>query len=74
MLLKSGHVEDMTFVYPCVASIIVNDDQQGATIFVYLFIPNDLYMFRAMLHLIHDTSRRQYRWTISEAVNTVGCS
>jgi hypothetical protein len=22
-------------------------------------------------HLIHDTSRQQYRWTISEAVNTV---
>ena len=28
--------------------IIVNDDQQDATILVYLFIPNQLYMFRAM--------------------------
>jgi len=26
------------------------------------------------LHLIHDTSQKQYRWTISEAVNTVKCS
>ena len=25
-------------------------------------------------HIIHDTSRQQYRWTISEAVNTVKCS
>jgi hypothetical protein len=25
-------------------------------------------------NLIHDTSRQQYRWTISEAVNTVKCS
>ena len=25
-------------------------------------------------HLIHDTSRQQHRWTISEAVNTVKCS
>jgi len=29
-------------------SIIVNDDQQDATILVYLFIPNQLYMFQAM--------------------------
>ena len=28
--------------------IIVNDDQQDATILVYLFIPNQLYMFRAV--------------------------
>jgi len=28
--------------------IIVNDDQQDATILAYLFIPNQLYMFRAM--------------------------
>ena len=26
----------------------VNDDQQDATILAYLFIPNQLYMFRAM--------------------------
>jgi len=28
--------------------VIVNDDQEDATILVYLFIPNHLYMFRAM--------------------------
>jgi hypothetical protein len=28
--------------------MIVNDDQQDATILAYLFIPNQLYMFRAM--------------------------
>ena len=33
---------------PCIVSIIVNDDQQDATILAYLFIPNQLYMFRAM--------------------------
>ena len=33
---------------PCIASIIVNDDKQDTTISVYLFIPNQLYMFRAM--------------------------
>ena len=31
-----------------VACLIVNDDQQVATTLVYLFIPNQLYMFRAM--------------------------
>ena len=36
----------LTFVYPCIVSIIVTDDQQDA-IMVYLFIPNQLYMFRA---------------------------
>ena len=30
---------------PCIVSIIVNDDQQDATILAYLFIPNQLYMF-----------------------------
>jgi hypothetical protein len=40
--------EYLTFVYPCIASIIVNDDQQDATILAYIFIPNQLYMFRAM--------------------------
>jgi len=38
----------LTFVSPCFASIIVNDDQEDATILVYLFIRNQLYMFRAM--------------------------
>jgi len=29
-------------------SSLIAYDQQGATILVYLFIPNQLYMFRAM--------------------------
>ena len=29
-------------------TVIANDDQQDATILAYLFIPNQLYMFRAM--------------------------
>jgi len=37
----------LTFVCPAIASIIVNDVQQDATILPYLFIPNHLYMFRA---------------------------
>jgi len=38
----------MTFVCSGNVSIIVIDDKQDATILVYLFIPNQLYMFRAM--------------------------
>ena len=38
----------LMFVCPCMVSIIVNDDQQDATILIQLFIPNQLYMFRAM--------------------------
>jgi len=38
----------MMSVCPCIANIIVNDDQQDATILAYLFIPNKLYMFGAM--------------------------
>ena len=38
----------LTYVCPCIVSIIVNDDQQDATILAYLFIPNQLYMFRVM--------------------------
>jgi hypothetical protein len=38
----------LTFVCSCIVSINVNDDQQDATILAYLFIPNQLYMFRAM--------------------------
>jgi hypothetical protein len=90
-----------------ILNIIANYDQQDATILVYLFIPNQLYMFQVMsspiirstwlylqlsdivhrllmasvmdelelqFQLIHDTSQQQYRWTISEAVNTVKCS
>jgi len=34
----------LTFVYPCIASIIVNDEQQDATILAYIFFPNQLYM------------------------------
>jgi hypothetical protein len=84
----------------------VNDDQQDATTSVYLFIPNQLYVFsgdvfahhqehltvftasgiihhyccwlvswmRWKFHLIHDTGRQQYRWSILDAVNTVKSS
>ena len=38
----------LTFVRPCILSIIVNVDQQDETILAYLFTPNQLYMFRAM--------------------------
>ena len=34
------------------AIVIVNDDQQDATIQVYLIIPGQLYMFRALSLLI----------------------
>ena len=40
-----------TFVCPCIANIVVNDDQQDATIFglyIYLFISNELHIFRVM--------------------------
>jgi len=33
---------------PYIASTIANDGQQDATILVYLFILNQLYMFRAI--------------------------
>jgi len=37
--------------------INVNSDQQDATILAYLFIPNQLYMFRAMSsHTVTSTS------------------
>ena len=39
---------NVTFVCLCIASKIANDDQQDTTILVYLFIPNQLYMFRAI--------------------------
>ena len=34
--------------YDIASSLIVNDDQQDTTILVYLFIPNQLYTFRAI--------------------------
>jgi len=41
---------------PTHVGITANDDQQDATILVYLFIPNQLYMFWAMsLPLIGST-------------------
>ena len=40
-------VKMLTFVYLSIVSIIINDDQQYATILVYLFIPSQLYVFRA---------------------------
>jgi len=54
----------------------------GAVDFIYRFwyFPPILLLVGVMdemelpLHLIHDTSRQQYPWKISEAVNTVKCS
>jgi len=43
--IKYFEQKQMIFCYNC---IIVNDNQKDATILVYLFIPNQLYMFRAM--------------------------
>jgi len=37
----------LTFVYPCIVSVTLNDYQQDATILAYFFIPNQFYMFRA---------------------------
>ena len=42
------HCHKKKIVYPCIVSIIVIDDLQDANILVYLFFPNQLYMFRAM--------------------------
>ena len=38
------HLDVNLFVCPCIASTIANDDQKDATILVYLFIPNQLYV------------------------------
>ena len=48
LLPSSGKEKHLKFVCPCIASIIVNDDQKDANILAYLFIPCQLYMFRAM--------------------------
>jgi hypothetical protein len=47
--LKGGFIfgSILVFVCPCIDSIIRNYDQQ-MQYFVYLFVPNHLYMFRAM--------------------------
>jgi len=34
----------LMFMYPCIVSINVNDEQQDATILAYLFIPSQLTM------------------------------
>ena len=38
----------LAFVCPCFLSMTVNDYQKDENILAYLFIPNQLYMFRAM--------------------------
>jgi len=44
-------------VWPCIASIILNDYLQDANILAYSFILNQLYMFRVMLSpIIRSTS------------------
>ena len=51
--LSANIGQDLTSVCPCIANIVVNDDQEDTTILVYLFIPNQLYMFRAMSSFAH---------------------
>jgi len=36
------YMSNLTSVCPFIVSVIVNDDQQDATILAYLFIPNQL--------------------------------
>jgi len=55
-IINSTCLMNLMFVCPCIASIIANDNQQVATILVYLFIPNQLYIFWAMfLPIIRST-------------------
>ena len=42
-MCRTVHMLSYTYNYT-----IVNDDQRDATILAYLFIPNQLYMFRTM--------------------------
>jgi hypothetical protein len=75
---------NLTFMCPCVAGVITNDDQQDATILICLC--------QSALHVSCDSIAhhqehitvftasgivhryQQYRWTITDAVNTVMCS
>ena len=41
---RSVGIVRSTFVFPCIVSIIVNDDRQDAIILAYVFIPNQLYV------------------------------
>ena len=47
-MIKIQRQLNLTFVFLCIVSIVVNDDQQDAYILAYLLIPNQLYMLRAM--------------------------
>jgi len=46
----------MTIMCPYIASIIVNDNQKDAAILVYLFIPNQLYIFQTSSPIIMSIS------------------
>ena len=71
-------------MYPCIASIIVNGHHKDSTVWAYLFIHNQLDMFRGMFSpvirsnwlylqlLMLSTVMTDY--ITSEAVNTVKCS
>ena len=50
LLLKIVNLplQTVTYVCPCIVSLILNGDQQDATILAYLFIPNQRYTFRMM--------------------------
>ena len=62
-----------TFVYLCIASIIVNDDQKDANILDYLFIPNQLYMFRAMPSPIIRSTCQHLQLVILSTDIAAGC-
>jgi len=53
--------------------IIVDDNLQDATILVYLFIHNQLYMFRAMFSPIIRSTWLYLQLLILSTVTAVGC-
>ena len=55
-LIMCNLTADFTVQSATKEHVFVNDDQQDATILAYLFIPNQLYLFRAIsLPIIRST-------------------
>jgi len=46
--IRNGFLDKLVVYIYTNSNVIVNDDQQVATILAYLFIPNQFYIFRAM--------------------------
>jgi len=63
---------NLRFVSPCIVSIIVTDDQKDATILVYLFNPNQLYVFQAMYSPIIRSTWLYLQLLILSTVITAG--